>query len=422
VFGALDAQPEAKLRGVIEIGRALAGSLDVPSLLPKMLDTLFAIFPHADRGCILLRDADSGRMIPAVQKHRRAGEDSTVRLSRTVLAKVLEEKAAILSADAASDARFQASESISSLTIRSMMCAPLLSLDGEPLGIIDIDTQNAFKQFTKDDLDLLAAVAAQAALSLETARLMQSYVDKQRQDGEMRIARNVQHALLPESLPQVPGYEFFAAYESAQEVGGDYYDCFPLPDGRIAVSFGDVAGKGVPGALVMARMSTVVQNTLAFVHEVGPAVATINSHMCSHAVDGRFVTYVLAFVDPRTHRIALANAGHVAPLVRRADGTLEEFAEETIGLPVGVLEDYPYEVVERELASGEQVVIVTDGVTEAMNPAGELYGTDRLKQLLSASQGGPSATGRAILADVRRHAAGRDQNDDITVMTFGRLA
>jgi serine phosphatase RsbU (regulator of sigma subunit) len=419
-FGILDAQPEAKLRGVLEISRSLAGTVDLEVLLPKILDTLFNIFPHADRGCILLKDLESGRMIPAAQKHRRRDEDATVKLSQTILRKVLEDKTGILSADAANDTRFEASESISSLTIRSMMCVPLLSLEGEPTGLINIDTQNPLKQFKQEDLDLLVAVAGQAALSYENARLLVSHMEKQKQDNEMQIARNVQRALLPTELPKVEGYEFFASYDSAQAVGGDYYDAMMLGDDKVCLSFGDVAGKGVPGALIMSRMSSVVQSTMAFVHDVGTAISAINHHMCDNAVEGRFVTYVLVVIDLKAHTMSLVNAGHMSPLIRRVDGTVDEFHEETIGIPVGILEDYPFEVVERTLEPGETVVIYTDGVDEAMNPQGELYGKERVFEFVK--NGAPKADelGKALLADVRKHADGRPQNDDITIMTFGR--
>lgn len=418
-FGMLDVQPEAKLKAVIEISRSLAGTIDTEKLLPKILDTLFKIFPHADRGCILLKD-DKGNMRPAAQKHRRDDEDATVKLSRTIVNRVLETKEGVLSADAASDTQFEASESISNLSIRSMMCVPLLNLAGEPVGIINIDTQNPLNQFKKEDLDLLLAIAGQAALSYESARLLASFLEKQKQDSEMKIARSVQQALLPEKLPQVDGYQFYASYDSAQAVGGDYYDCFELPDDKICLSFGDVAGKGVPGALIMSRMSSCVQNTVQFVHEVGPAVEAINNHMCANAVEGRFVTYVLVIIDLKTHEMTLVNAGHMSPLIRRVDGEVDEFDEDTIGIPIGVMEDYPYEIVSRKIEPGETVVLITDGVDEAMDPNGELYTKERVRGFVSAHDPDAEALGRDLLEDVRKHANGRPQNDDITIMTFGR--
>jgi serine phosphatase RsbU (regulator of sigma subunit)/pSer/pThr/pTyr-binding forkhead associated (FHA) protein len=420
-FGLLDVQPQAKLKAILDISRALVGTHDVESLLPKVLDTLFDVFAHADRGCILLRDEASGRMIPRAIKHRREDADESVKISRTVLQQVLEQKQAILSADAASDSRFQASESISALTIRSMMCVPLLSMSGEPLGVINIDTQNPLAQFKKEDLDILIAVAGQAALAYESARLVASHVEKQKQDAEMGIARNVQHALLPERMPAITGYEFFAAYEAAQAVGGDYYDVMELSDGRICLAFGDVAGKGVPASLVMSRLSSAVRNIVEFVPDAAAAVSRINDHMCAKAVEGRFVTFVLVVLNTRTHTMWVVNAGHMSPLVRHADGTVEELDESAVGVPLGVVEDFEYQAVESALKAGDCVIIYTDGVSEAMNPASDLYGLDRLRTFVARSSGKPAEVGPAIREDVKRHAAGRAQNDDITLMVFGRV-
>ena len=418
-FGMLEVRPEVKLKAVIEITRSLAGIVDLKGICPKILDTLFEIFPQADRGCILLKD-ETGKLIPRAMKHRREDEDATVKLSKTILNKVLNDKTGILSADAANDAAFSASESISSLSIRSMMCVPLLSHENEPMGVINIDTQNPISQFSEEDLDLLMAVAGQAALSYEGAQLLVSFMEKKKQDGEMDIARNVQRALLPSELPKAPGYEFYASYDAAQAVGGDYYDAGMLPGNKIFLSFGDVAGKGVPGALIMSRMSSCCQSTMQFVHEVGPAVEAINHHMCANAVEGRFVTYVLAIIDLTTHEMTIANAGHMSPIIRRADGTLFEFPDEAVGVPIGVVDGYPFDVLNFKLEPGDLAVLFTDGVSEAMAPNDDLYTLEHLREFILKGPKKADELGKVLLADVRRHANGRPQNDDITIMTFGR--
>jgi len=422
LFGKLEVQPEAKLQAILQISRSLAGTVDLDKLLPKILETLFTVFPHADRGVVMLRDPENGKMIPKAIKHRMDDQDESVKISRTILNKVLAEKTGILSADAAHDDRFEASESISNLTIRSMMCVPLLGLDGEPLGVINIDTQNPMNQFQNDDLDLLMAVAGQAALSYDNARLLVTYMEKEKQDSEMSIARNVQQALLPEEMPEIDGYQFFASYESALAVGGDYFDVIRLSDRKICLAFGDVAGKGVPASLVMSRLSSVVQSTMQFVSDGLEAVNRINDHMCNRAVEGRFVTFVLTIIDLKSHKIEVVNAGHMSPIIRKADGTVEEFPEDSIGVPIGVLEDFPFQVEKRSIAPGETVVIYTDGVSEAMNHESELYGLEHLREFISAGPANPTELGMAVLADVKRHANGRPQNDDITLMSFGRLA
>ena len=426
-YGLLDVRPQEKLEAVIAISRELAAAgadENVESILPHILDTLFDVFPAADRGVILLRkDGDvSLGFRPAAQKHRREGDDETVKMSRTVLRKVVEEKEGILSADASSDSTFDASESISNLAIRSMMSVPMLSLDGDVTGVIHIDTQNPVTQFKAEDLDLLQAVAGQASLSYESHRLLVAALQKRKQDSEMEIAKSVQETLLPDELPKAEGYSFFASYDAAQAVGGDYYDAFTLPDGKIALAFGDVAGKGVPGALLMGRMSACVQSVLANVFEAGPAFTQINNHMCRNMAEGRFVTFVLVLLDPATGRIDAVNGGHMSPLFRGADGAFFEFDDDTIGVPVGVVEDYPYEAVSHDLKPGEMALIITDGVDEAMNPAGELFTKARVRQFLKTGPADAAELGRALLKEVRQHAAGREQNDDITIMTFGRGA
>jgi serine phosphatase RsbU (regulator of sigma subunit) len=419
-FGVLEVRPEAKLKAVLEISRSLAGTVEVEALLPRILDTLFSIFPHADRGCVLLKDEETGKMIPRAMKHRREDEDATVKLSRTIVNKVLADKQGILSADATSDDQFQSSESIANLSIRSMMCVPMLNLEGEPTGLINIDTLNPLNQFKPEDLDLLLAVAGQAALSFESARLLVSYMEKKKQDSEMEIARGVQRALLPENLPEADGWEFYASYESAQAVGGDYYDAMMLDSGKICLSFGDVAGKGVPGALIMSRIASCVQNTMSFVEDVEAAGTAINNHMCANMVEGRFVTYLLAVIDLDTNEMTLLNAGHMSPMILKPGGAIDEFEEDSIGLPIGVMEDYPYEVVRRVIEPGETIVFFTDGVDEAMNPDGDLYTLERMREFIANSSSKADELGRALLADVRAHANGRPQNDDITIMTFGR--
>ena len=419
-LGALDVNPEAKLKAVLEISNGLAGTVDLAALLPKILDSLFNVFMYADRGCILLKDAETGEMVPRAMRHRREDEDSTVRLSRTIVNKVLSEKTGILSADATSDEEFSGIESIADLRIRSMMCVPLLGLDGDVLGILSIDSQSAMGRFTEDDLDILMTVAGQAALSYENARLAQAYAEKQKQDAEMEIAKDVQRALLPDAMPTAEGYQFYASYDSARAVGGDMYDCFDLPDGKICLSFGDVAGKGVPGALVMTRMGSCVQSTIRHVHDVVDAINAINDHMCATEVDGRFVTYVLSIVDTKNHEVVLSNAGHMPPIIRRANGEIEQFDRELSGPAICMVDDYPYEAQTCKLNPGDLILIMTDGVDEAMNPEGELYGVERVMEVVKKSPPEAEKLGKLLLEDVRRHARGYPQSDDITIMTFGR--
>jgi sigma-B regulation protein RsbU (phosphoserine phosphatase) len=417
-FGILQAKPQEKLKAIIEISQALAGTIELDLILPRILESLFKIFPSVDRGVILLKDSATGQMIPRAIRHRDSGEDESVVLSRTIVNMVLEKRQGILKADAFGP--YNPSQSVASFSLRSMMCMPLLGLSGDPIGLIHVDSKRLKDPFNQDDLDLLAAIAGQAALNYETARLFESYVQKQKYDTEMQTAAQVQRALLPSVLPQVPGYDFFAAYESAQAVGGDYYDCRLIGGSRVWVAFGDVAGKGVAASLIMSRLSSVVQSTLEFVPDVGEALRRINTQMGSNMIEGRFVTLILASLDLNTHELTIVSGGHMSPLIRRADGSIEEISESVVGLPVGIVDQLEFETVRRVLAPGESVVIYTDGISEAHDSQETLYGLERLRSVVTGSSPSPGTLGKAIMEDVRRHAAGSPQHDDITLMVFGR--
>ena len=188
----------------------------------------------------------TGRFVPRSSKQRREDED-TIRFSKTVVQRAMEEKKAILSADASSDERFSMSESIADFRIRSVMCVPLLGVDQRSLGVIQLDTQSYTQRFSEDDLQVLTSVANQAAIAMENARLHEEMLIQERMRRELSFAREVQQGFLPRFMPKVNGYEFWGFYEAAGLIGGDYYDFVQLPEGRQAVIVADVSGKGVPG-------------------------------------------------------------------------------------------------------------------------------------------------------------------------------
>ena len=175
-------------------------------------------------------------------------------ISRSLVNHVLGQKKAVLSQDAGNDKNLPTSASIADLKIRSVMCVPLLTPDNQALGILQLDTSDR-RQFHQDDLDVLAAVAGQAAVAVQNASMHESLIARERVDRDLKLAEQVQKRFLPQSVPDLPGYKFFAHYHPAYEVGGDYYDFVPLGPDRIAMALGDVSGKGVAAALMMAKFS-----------------------------------------------------------------------------------------------------------------------------------------------------------------------
>ena len=420
-------KPEQKLRAVLDIGKALANALELKEVLDRTLAGLFRIFPQADHGCVLLKHGEpmAAGEPPQMKVHaarsRHGDKETGFGVSRTVVRRALQAGEAVLSADAVTDDRFSESESVASLSIRSIMCMPLETQSGDPFGVIQLDSGMADRPFNRDDLDTLASVAGQIGLAVENARLHAELVAQRDMRRELDFAMQVQLGFLPHQPPVVPGYEFGDHYAAADRVGGDYFDYIEFPDGRVAVTVGDVAGKGVPAALLMARLMSSARYQLLTRPTPGAAMAALNNEIARTALGHRFITCAFAVVDPKAHTLTIANAGHMAPLIRCADGTTEGYGQNDSGMPVGILRDQEFIEVVRPLAPGDMVLLYTDGVTEAMDATGDLYGRIRLTQTVAS---GPSSIGdsvRAVVAEVGRFSRNLRQRDDICLVGFRRL-
>jgi len=427
-------RPEVKLKAILEITRSLSSELRIDAVAPKILDSLMEIFPGAERLFLMLQDPSSKRLLRKAFKYRPQKRTSLLRtgpddepptsISRSIVDYVLGQKKAVLSQDAGDDKNLPSSASIADLKIRSVMCVPLLTPDNKALGIIQLDTSDR-RQFNEDDLDVLAAVASQAAISIQNASMHEASLERERLSRDLRLAEQVQKKFLPQSVPTVPGYEFFAFYQPTYEVGGDYYDFVPLPGDRMGLALGDVAGKGVAAALMMAKFAGDTRYCILTENAPAPTAARLNNLLCAAGIEDKFITLGLCVLDAPARKLTVTSAGHTPVLVRRADGRVEEVGQEVSGLPLGIMEDSEYEQAEVQLNPGDVVVIYSDGVTDARSPADELYDSQRNHRLIkrvALSSGGPAAVGRSILQDIREFSAGHSQADDITLMCLGPTA
>lgn len=424
----LEVAPSDRLRALLEISANLSRTHELDPLLAQIADTLFGVFKQADR-CFVLMTEDTGRAVPKVVKSRRAALEDT-RFSKTIVKKTIESMQSYLSEDAGSDASLGPAASIAEFKIRSVMCVPLATAEGRPIGALQLDTQDRTKKFSLDDLNLLTIVANLAGIAIEKARMVALMLEREKEQKEMELARQVQLGFLPQTLPDVEGYEFYAHYSPAQTIGGDYYDFIPLSDGRVVVVLGDVAGKGVSAALLVAKLSSEVRFCLLTVPDLAQAVSLLNDQMSNGAMGDRFVTLAVMVLDPTGHTLTIVNAGHMSPKLYRAatDQLVDAISLDATGLPIGALPGYPFEQVTVPLAPGDSVAVFTDGVTDAMNPAGAMFGPAAADRCLTPDASGfnsdnqrPRRLGERLVSAVRRHANGRAQNDDIAVVTFGRL-
>jgi phosphoserine phosphatase RsbU/P len=437
----LQVRPEVKLKAILEITRNLSSSLELDVVAPKILETLLdVVFPQAERVfLVLLKEGDPKHSIRRTFFRERASkrvglgrnllnrpatDEARLSISRSIINHVLGQKRAVLSQDAGNDNNLPTSASIADLKIRSVMCAPVLTPEGQALGILQIDTSDR-RQFDQDDLEVLVSVASQAASAIQSAAMHESLLAQERVARDLNLASQVQMSFLPKHVPKVDGYQFFAHYNPAYEVGGDYYDFVPLPPNRWGIALGDVSGKGVAAALMMAKFSGDTRFCMLQEAAPGPAANLLNDVLCAAGIDEKFITLSLSLLEPSVHQLTLCSAGHLPIMIRRATGKVDEVGSEIAGFPLGILPDSNYQQAVVDLNVGDVVIVYSDGVTDARSPKEELYDSKdnrRLLRRVTESMGGPEDVGKAILQEIREFSAGHAQADDITLITFGRVS
>jgi len=410
-----------RLRTVLSISNSLQRILNLDQLLQRIASDLFGVFPQAERALILLKDEQTNELQGRAARTRDGAALERMEVSRTIIGEVARTKTALLSADAMADGRFMRGASVHNLKIRSMMCTPLLSED-EIVGVVYVDTTRTGQRFVEEDLELLTGIGAQAGLAVQNAMMHERLLVRQRSERDLQIAHQVQKGFLPESPPRIPGYDFAAWYSAAQVVGGDFYDFVELPNSRLCIVVGDVSGKGIPAALLMAKLMSDVRYIALAEAQPTDAVARLNDSFGWRAPEGRFVTLLYLVLDPAARRVECVNAGHPSGLIyRRASGAVDKIAAGD-NFPLGLKKDTPFTSTVCELAAGDVMALFTDGVTEAMNAEGEMYGADRLeKTLRAAALPAPQLLTR-VLNDIDGHVGTVAQSDDLTLVCFGPIA
>lgn len=249
--------------------------------------------------------------------------------------------------------------------------------------------------------------------------LLLELADRLSLKNDLEIARDIQRAMLPTGTHSSPGVEAHGVTRPANTVGGDFFDILPMPDGRLVVALGDVAGKGSPAALLMALLLAMLRTLLDEGLRDSALIGRLNAQICRHSPPSRFITLFFALYDPPTGRLTYVNAGHLPPLVRRQSGEFERLLGG--GIALGMFEGTTYEGYETSLAPGEVLVIYSDGITEAESPAGQPFEESGLQRVLETeTQGEPAAVAAAVLKSVERHVEDSRLADDLTVLLLRR--
>ncbi len=301
------------------------------------------------------------------------------------------------------------------------LVVPLVA-SGELVGLMALGPRLSERGYSHDDRKLLDSLARYAAPALRLGQLVRQQEaearGRERIEQELKVAQIIQQQFLPSSLPDLAGWHLSAFYRPARSIGGDFYDVMQLPDGRIMVVTGDVTDKGVPAALVMASTHSLLREAGPRLVSPSAVLARVNELLCDDIPDHMFVTCLVLVADLATGEVVFANAGHNLPLVRGDSGVRELRAT---GMPLGLMLESEYDEIHDTIETGDVLLLYSDGITEQHDDSGEMFGTDRTRDLVGAASSGAELLDACVGA-LARFSGTREQEDDVTMLTLERGA
>ncbi len=399
-----------ELESLYDLGLSLAGQLDLPSLADEVLFRSISL-TDARKGSLALVGDDG-----AVMLSRHIGGELVS--PRDVARWELPEGGGIINNSAAT----VPTAGLFLSSCEKCLVVPIF-VSGRRLGVLAVADKESrdggVLDFTPTDARLLSLFANQAAAAIETARLHREAIEKERIERELELAAAIQREILPRSLPQVEGVELAAANVPTRQVGGDYYDLFPLSGGRLGFLVADVSGKGVPAALLVSTVHAAVHLQIDEAKSVVDLVSRIDRHLRRFAATRKFLTLFFGLIEPDTGRFRYVSAGHNPALLVRKSGELVRL--ESTGVPLGMLPGASWTEATLEIGTGDLLCVYTDGVTEAVDGRDQEFGLERLSELVTRDAALPvRELCDAVLAAVADFARGMPQYDDQTLLLLRR--
>jgi serine phosphatase RsbU (regulator of sigma subunit)/pSer/pThr/pTyr-binding forkhead associated (FHA) protein len=400
------------VRALIRAGRELAGHRPLEELFPLVLDQAIEAV-QAERGVLMTLDGE--RLVA------RATHGEGFRISTTIRDRVLRDKESLLVRDVGQEEALLQQLSISEQQIHSLMAVPLQTRD-DVIGLIYVDSRLFVREFTPDDLNLLTVLANVAAIRIDHEQHRELQRQEQRRTRDLEQAAEIQRGILPARPPRIRGLDVAGHNAPCRTVGGDYYDFFRYPEGRLALVLADVAGKGMAAAMLMSNLQARVQLLMEAPPEsLAALVDRLDRSISANCPPNRFITLFLCVVDPETGAVEYCNAGHNPALLVRSSGRVEML--EAVGTVLGILPELGYEARTAELGPGELIAIYSDGVTEATGLDGEEFGLERLADLLASKRSErASDIAEAVLDGLRSWCASEVAEDDVTLVVVRRTA
>ncbi len=406
-------------KGLVEVGALINSITVLDDLLPEILDVARRVM-QAEASSLFLVD-DKGDLCLAVARNSEGGTPAarvTVPRGRGIAGWVLEHRSTLLVPDAYSDPRFYSDvDKKSGYKTRSILCAPLLTGDTE-IGVLQVLNPIRKDAFGDSDIDPFNAYANLCAIAIDKLRAMDRLRASELADQQLSLAREIQNSFLPQSLPELPALSFASMYRPAHNVGGDFYDVLQLGEDEIYFVIGDVSGKGVPAALMMAQSLSLFRQTVKPGIPPGEVLSKWNVALFGHTVQGMFITATVGRIIPSSHRVDLATAGHCPPFRVRPSADAQE-RRVAAGPPLGILDDVRYSSEEVALELDDWLVFFTDGLIESFDSANALLQKAGVQSLLAHRFGSAREVVNALDQGEAAHRQAVEPHDDLTVLVFG---
>jgi phosphoserine phosphatase RsbU/P len=408
------------LQQLIDAAKSLNSTLDLDELLDVILETALRVV-DGERGSVYIFNEERTEIWTKVARGLEGDRGKIIRLplGKGIAGYVAATGDTINIPEAYHDPRFNPEfDRMTGYHTRSILCAPMRNRDGGIVGVFQLLNKKD-GPFTDADGVILDALSVHAAIAIENARLVVQEKEKIRIERDLMAAREVQMSLLPPAPPELPGYEFAAITIPAREVGGDLYDFIRLDQRRLVVTVGDVSGKGLPAALLMAHIQASVRNVAHEAMTASACTTLLNDRLVQSTSPEKFVTMVYAVIDTESHTVRYTNGGHNPPVRVTTDGT---HPLATGGTMLGMIEGLTFEEEVVALAAGDIIVLYTDGISEAVNENQELFGDERLQEFVAQRHALSAEEMKIqILEVVRHHQQNAPQADDMTLVIVRRL-
>ena len=395
---------------LLELGTKISSSLDSHQLLEQILDLVFQVVRY-DAAGIYIVDRKSQWITRQALRGYDPDRDDAVRLKvgKGLIGWVVKTGRGVIVPDVTADDRYVNARDAT----KSEMVAPI-RIGSEVIGAFNLESDET-DAYESEDMELVMAFAAQAAVAIERTRLHEEVLEMRRLEEEVTIGQRIQRSFLPDRNPEVRNFDIAGANFSSDLVGGDYYDFVRIADNHLGIVVGDVSGKGIAAALIMASFRASLIAEVRNNYAIRTIIAKVNRLLWESIEADRFVTALYGVLDLEGRRFTYVNAGHNPAFLARAGGDRFDQLDAT-GPLLGTFDAATYKERTVEIQVGDVLVLYTDGVTEAMDPSGDLFGEDRLKAVIRARRGEPAATIlRAIWDAVKAHREG-SLDDDMTIV------